>query len=182
MMGINKQQVVNLGSDIRYISTVSPRLMKKGAFLIGTPLFFIIIILILLLYFVADRLLKRYVRLKGDVRRTRNKKANKVARMRLKQAQVYMKENLHSPFYEELHKALLGYISDKLSIQFAEMQRDTIKEVLLEKGAAQEDISLFMTLLEDCEMARYSQSAGAGAMAEQYEKAMDTISNLENRL
>ena len=182
MMGINKQQVVNLGSDIRYISTASPRLMKKGIFFMGSPLFFIIVILIVILYLVADRLLKRYAKLKGDVRRTRNKKANKVAKMRLKQAQVYMKENLHSPFYEELHKALLGYISDKLSIQFAEMQRDTIKEVLADKGAVEEDINSFMALLEDCEMARYSQSAGAGAMAEQYEKAMDTISNLENRL
>ena len=182
MMGINKQQVVNLGSDIRCISTSLPHLVKRGSFLIGSPLFYIIIAVIVILYFIAERLLRRYARLKGDVRRTRNKRANKVARMRLKQAQVYMKENLHSPFYEELHKALLGYISDKLSIQFAEMQRDTIREILAEKGAAEEDIKAFMTLLEDCEMARYSQSAGAGAMAEQYEKAMDTISNLENRL
>ena len=102
--------------------------------------------------------------------------------MRLRQAQNYMNENLHSPFYEELHKALLGYISDKLAIQFAEMQRDTIREVLQEKNAGEENIEAFMGLLEDCEMARYSQSAGAGAMAEQYEKAMETISNLENRL
>ena len=182
MMGINKQQVVNLGSDIRYISTSSPRLAKKGSFFIGSIFFFIVVALVIIFYFVADRLLARHAKLKGDVRRTRNKKANKVAKMRLKQAQLYMKENLHSPFYEELHKAMLGYVSDKLAIQFAEMQRDTIREVLQEKNAGEENIEAFLNLLEDCEMARYSQSGGAGAMAEQYEKAMETISNLENRL
>ncbi len=182
MMGVNKQQVVNLGNDIRYISTSSPRLAKKGAFFMGSPLFYIVIALIAVSYFLADRLLARGAKLRGDVKRTRNRKANKVARMRLKQAQLYMKENLHTPFYEELHKAMLGYVSDKLAIQFAEMQRDTIRETLEQKGAGEENIESFMTLLDDCEMARYSQSGGAGAMAEQYEKAMETISNLENRL
>lgn len=182
VMGVNKQQVVNLGNDIRYISTSSARLAKKGAFFMGSILFFAVMALILLLCFVADRLLARHAKLKGDVKRTRNKKANKVARMRLKQAQVYMKENLHTPFYEELHKAMLGYISDKLAIQFSDMQRDTIREVLEQKGAGDENIDSFMTLLEECEMARYSQSGGAGAMAEQYGKAMETISNLENKL
>ncbi len=182
VMGVNKQQVVNLGNDIRYISTSSARLAKKGAFFMGSILFFAVMALILLLIFVADRLLARHAKLKGDVKRTRNKKANKVARMRLKQAQVYMKENLHTPFYEELHKAMLGYISDKLAIQFSDMQRDTIREVLEQKGAGDENIDSFMTLLEECEMARYSQSGGAGAMAEQYGKAMETISNLENKL
>lgn len=180
--GISKQQVVNLGSDIRYISTSSPKLVKKDSFFIGSIAFFIIVAAIIILFFVADRLLKINAKLKGDVKRTKNRKANKVARMRLKQAQVYMKENLHSPFYEEMHKALLGYISDKLSIQFAQMQRDTIKEVLQQNGVSDENIAAFMALLDDCEMARYSQSAGMGAMEQQYEKAVETISNLENRL
>jgi hypothetical protein len=116
------------------------------------------------------------------VKRTRNKKANKVATMRLKQAQTYLKENLHAPFYEELHKALLGYISDKLAIPFAQMQRDTISEELQQKGVEQEVIADFMQLLDSCEMARYSLDGGAVAMNEQYNKAVATISSLENRL
>ena len=100
----------------------------------------------------------------------------------LKQAQVYLKENLHAPFYEELHKALLGYISDKLAIQFAQMQRDTISEVLQQKGVSEDNITDFMQLLDNCEMARYSLDGGAVAMNEQYNKAIETISNLENRL
>lgn len=180
--GINKQSVVNLGSDIRYIATSSPGLVKKGSFFIGSLLFWIIIAAVFIVYFILNSLLRARAKLRGDIRRTRNKKANKIARIRLKQAQTYMKENLPAPFYEEMHKALLGYISDKLSIQFAEMQRDTIKETLEEKQAGEDNISDFMQLLDDCEMARYSMEGGVGAMEEQYNKAIETISNLENRL
>lgn len=180
--GINKQSVVNLGNDIRYIATSSPKLVKRGAFFIGSIWFFIILLLVVVLWFVVDKVLNVRRKLKGDVKRTRNRRANKVAKMRLKQAQNYLKENLHTPFYEELHKALLGYISDKLSIPFAQMQRDTIKDTLLQKGVSEENITEFMNLLDNCEMARYSQDGGAVAMAEQYNKAIETISNLENRL
>lgn len=180
--GVNKQSVANLGSDIRYIATSSPGLMAKGSFFIGSIWFFVIAALIIAAGFAMDKILCIRRKLKGDIKRTRNRKANKVARMRLKQAQEYLKANLSAPFYEELHKAMLGYISDKLAIQFAQMQRDTIKEVLLEKGVEEDNIASFMELLDNCEMARYSQDGGAVAMTEQYNKAIETISNLENRL
>ncbi len=182
LSGINKQSVVNLGSDIRYIATSSPNLVKKGVFFIGSLWFFIAVVLIVAGWFVADKVLGIRRKLKGDVKRTRNRRANKVAKMRLRQAQTYLKENLGAPFYEELHKALLGYIGDKLSIPFSQLQRETIGETLQQKGVEEEYISDFMQLLDNCEMARYSQDGGTVAMTEQYNKAIETISNLENRL
>ncbi len=182
IQGMNKQSVVNLGSDIRYIATSSADLVKKGVFFIGSLWFFIAVALIVIGWFLADKILSVRRKLRGDVKRTRNKRANKVAKMRLKQAQVYLAENLGAPFYEELHKALLGYIGDKLSIPFSQLQRDVISEQLQQKGVDQAFVSDFMQLLDNCEMARYSQDGGAVAMAEQYNKAIETISNLENRL
>ncbi|MEF9932333.1 MAG: BatD family protein, partial [Bacteroidales bacterium] len=182
LQGVNKQAVANLGEDIRYIITGGPHLAKKGSFFVGGVLFFIIIDVIVLLYSVVYYYLKSRAKLRGDIKRTRNKKANKVAKIRLKQAQNYLKENLYSPFYEELHKALLGYISDKLSIQFADMQRDTIKETLEQKNVSSEIINNFIQLLNDCEMARYSQAGGAGEMDVQYNKAIEIISDFENTL
>lgn len=179
---INKQSVVNLGNDIRYIITSSPKLMRKGSFFIGSLWFYVFAALIVIAGFGIDRLLCMQKKLRGDVKRTRNRRANKVAKARLKQASVYLKENLSAPFYEELYKALLGYISDKLAIQFSQMQHDTIQDVLGEKGVSEENIASFMSLLDNCEMARYSQDGGAVAMAEQYNKAIEIISNLENRL
>lgn len=180
--GIGKQSVVNLGSDIRYIFTSWPQLAKKGFFVIWSWKMLVAVLAVITLYFVADYMLRERAKLKGDIKRTRNRRANKVAKSRLKLAQSYMAQGLHSPFYEELHKALLGYISDKLSIQFVQMQRDTIEQTLRSKGVSDENITAFMQLLDECELARYSQQQESGAMETQYDSAIKVISNLENRL
>ena len=180
--GVNKQSVVNLGSDIRYIFTSSADLARKGRFLISSWYFAAAVILIALLFLVADKVLKEREKLRGDVRRTRNRRANKVARNRLKLAQSYLAKGLQAPFYEELHKALLGYVSDKLSIQFAEMQRDAIIELLESRGIQARERDELISLIEECEMARYSQQQSDGAMDGQYKRAIDIISTLENKL
>ena len=182
VQGISKQAVATLGEDIRYILQGSPALAGKGKFFIGSIGFFIAVLAIVLVYAVLYYALQKRAKLRGDVVRTRNRKANKVARKRLKVAQDYLAQNLRSPFYEEMHKALLGYISDKLAIQFADMQRDTIKETMELKGVSQANIADFMQLLEDCEMARYSIGGEPGEMSAQYEKAVKVISNLEGEL
>ena len=179
---MNKQSVVNLGSDIRYIFTSSADLAKKGHFLVASWYFAAAVIFIVLLFLVADKVLKEREKLRGDIRRTRNRRANKVARNRLKLAQSYLAKGLQAPFYEELHKALLGYVSDKLSIQFAEMQRDAIIELLDGRGIQAQDRDELISLIEECEMARYSQQQSDGAMDGQYKRAIDIISTLENKL
>jgi hypothetical protein len=178
----NQQQVSNIGEDIRYIANGSPRLAKKGSFLIGSWLFYLILVLILAAFYVLYRYLKNMVAINGDILRSKNKRANKVAKSRLKLAQTYLGQNKVQEFYEELHKALLGYISDKLSIQFADMQRDTIESTLKEKQVGEDEIAGFMKLLDDCEMVRYSPEGAAGAMDAQYENGVKIISDLENKL
>lgn len=182
VQGISKQAVANLGEDIRYILQGAPNLNRTGKFFVGSLWFFISFAVVAIIFAIIYFVLAKRAKLRGDVVRTRNKKANKVARKRLQQAQTYMNENLRSPFYEEMHKALLGYISDKLAIPFVDMQRDTICETLQQKGASQGSIDGFMQILEDCEMARYSQQNYEGEMAAQYSKAINVISNLEGEL
>ncbi|MCI1719512.1 MAG: BatD family protein [Bacteroidales bacterium] len=178
----NQQQVSNIGEDIRYIANGSPRLAKKGSSLIGSWLFYLILVLILGAFYGLYRYLKNLVAINGDILRSKNKRANKVAKSRLKLAQTYLGQNKVQEFYEELHKALLGYISDKLSIQFADMQRDTIESTLKEKQVGEDEITGFMKLLDDCEMVRYSPEGAAGAMDAQYENGVKIISDLENKL
>ncbi len=182
MQGISKQAVANLGEDIRYIQQGGAGLVGKGKFFVGSIGFFVAMALVAAIYAVLYFVLQKRAKLRGDVVRTRNKKANKVARKRLKLAQEYLNQNLRAPFYEEMHKALLGYISDKLAIQFADMQRDTIMETMQGKGVSEANIADFMQVLEDCEMARYSMGGGAGEMSAQFEKAISVISNLEGEL
>ena len=182
VQGISKQAVASLGEDIRYILQGNPALMHKGKFFVGSIAFFVVLVVVMAAGGVAFAFLKRRAKLKGDVVRTRNKKANKVARMRLKLARSYMEQNLRSPFYEELHKALLGYISDKLAIQFADMQRDTIKETMEMKKVSDKNIEDFLQVLGNCEMARYSFAGEATEMSADYGKAIEVISNLEEEL
>ena len=182
VQGISKQAVANLGEDIRYILQGTPALSAKGKFFVGSAGYFVALFVIAVLFGVLYWSLDKRAKLKGDVVRTRNRKANKVARGRLKLAEQYMQQNLRSPFYEEMHKAMLGYISDKLAMQFADMQRDTIKETMEAKKVSAGNIADFMQLLDDCEMARYSMESGEGEMAAQYSKAINVISNLEGEL
>ena len=182
VQGISKQSVASLGEDIRYIMQGAAGLGKKGHFFVGSWLFFVLLALLVVVYALLYWALKKQAKLRGDVVRTRNKKANKVARTRLKLAKSYMEQNLRSPFYEEVHKALLGYISDKLAIQFADMQRDTIKETMAAKKVSEANIAAFLQVLEDCEMARYSFGGEQGEISQVYGKAMEIISALEDEL
>ena len=176
-----QKSVGNLGEDIRYIKTAAP-FATKNNFLSFSWLYYIIVAVLIALFFVVRKLMANKMALRKDVVRTRNRKANKVARQRLKLAQTYLGQSKVQEFYEELHKALLGYTADKLSIQQSDLQRDVIQETLLSKSIAQDDVAALISLLDDCEMVRYSPEGAAGAMDAQYNKAVELISRFENKL
>lgn len=177
-----QKSVGNLGEDIRYIKTAMPSFKKAGRFTVLNWPFYLIAALLVAGFFGIKKLANSRIALAKDVMRTRNRKANKVARTRLKKAQNYLTQNKVQEFYEELHKALLGYTSDKLSIQRSELQRDVIEETLIGRNVPTEQVALLISLLDDCEMVRYSPEGAAGAMDSQYKKAVALISDLENKL
>ena len=176
-----QKSVSNLGEDIRYLKTTVPSL-GGGGFLTTDWIYYLIAALILAAFLVTRKLLSNKIALQKDVVRSRNRKANKVARQRLKAAQGFLAQNKVQEFYEELHKALLGYTADKLSIQRSDLQRDIIQDTLLSKQVPQEDASSLISLLDDCEMVRYSPDGAAGAMDAQYRKAVELISRFESKL
>ena len=176
-----QKTVSNLGEDIRYIKTGLPKLNGEN-FLVFNWIYYVIAAILAGLFFLVTKLMKDRIALRKDVVRSRNRKANKVARQRLKQAQTFLSQNKVQEFYEELHKAILGYTADKLSIQRSDLQRDIIQETLLSKKVPQEDVRDLIALLDDCEMVRYSPEGAAGAMDAQYRKAAELISGFENKL
>lgn len=176
-----QKTVNNLGEDIRYIKTSMPS-MKGENFLVFNWIYYVIAAVLAGLFFLVTKLMKDRIALRKDVVRSRNRKANKVARQRLRQAQAFLSQNKVQEFYEELHKAILGYTADKLSIQRSDLQRDIIQETLLSRNVPQEDVNSLIALLDDCEMVRYSPEGAAGAMDAQYRKAAELISGFENKL
>ena len=173
------KDVRNIGSDIRYISTRRPSFRRAGTFFVGTPAFFAILAVLVLacagLYF----MMRRHAALKADVAGSKNRAANKMARKRLVQCEEFLKKNLYTAFYEELHKALFGYVSDKLNMDISDMSKENISAKLVENGVSEALAADYMSLLDACEYARYAPADQVQEVQLQYGKAVRVISEID---
>ena len=177
--GVSKRSVESLGEDIRFIST-APHLKKAGRMMVSSPAMLIIPIVIVLATAAVWVILSRSIARRSDIAGTRNRKALKVARARLKNASAFLKQGLYSAFYEELHKALHGYISDKLMLPVADLTRERIGEELRSRGKDEALIQELSDILDACEYARYAPASGSEAMEKHYEQAVKVISEIES--
>jgi len=112
----------------------------------------------------------------------RNKKATKIARKRLRNAKKLLASDNKTGFYEEISKVLWGYISDKFNISLAELSMDTARERLNSKGVNPEIIEEIISILNNCEFARYAPSAQSDGMQQIYDQALKIISKIEKSL
>jgi len=175
----NRKDVRNLGSDIRYIVTSSPSLAPMGYFFAGSWLFWALAALLFISAFAAYLMMRGMAARRADVAGSKRRGATKMARRRLSLAGEYLEKDLYTAFYEELHKALLGFVSDKLSMDAFEMSKDNICERLSSRGVDSSLASEFIELLDACEFARYSPSSGHEAMNAHYDKAVNAISAID---
>ena len=137
------------------------------------------LLLLLLTGLVIWGLDKRIER-RQDVVGMRNRQANKMAKARLKLAHTFLGQQLYTAFYEELHKALVGYLSDKLILPMSDLSRARIREVLLQRGADQVLVDRLSALLEACEYARYAPQSDAAQMQWHYQEAVEVIAMIES--
>lgn len=180
--GVNRQGVKNLKEDIRYIHLGDGNLKRSGHFFAGSLFYYVALILVAVLYFVALWLLKFAEGRRADIVGSRNRKANKLAGAKLRTAKDFLSKGLSGAYYEELHKALIGYVSDKLSIPASELSKEHIGEGLAERGVSRESIDAFTALVDKCEFARYSPDNGGVQMQNEYNEAIRVISQLENEV
>ena len=118
----------------------------------------------------------------ANVAKVRTKKANKVAAKRMKNAGRLLAENKQEAFYDEVLKALWGYISDKLNIPVSQLSKDNIEDELTKYGVAPELIKDFIGTLNECEFARYAPGNQNEAMDKVYSSAVEVISKMENSI
>ena len=180
--GPSQKDVRTLGSDIRFINIKAPGLVPEGSFLVGSALFWILTALIAVLAAASWFIFRKMAARRADVVGTRNRKATKMALKRLHLAGTFLKQNLYTAFYEELHKALLGFISDKLNIPVAELSKERITETLKSEKVDERYIETFIGILDACEFARYAPDAGHEAMAAHYDAAVDVISSIDSNM
>ena len=178
----SQKDVKSLGTDIRYINVKNSHLSAKGVFFVGSALFWVLTALIVLLAVLCWAAFRKIAARRADVAGAKNRKATKMAMKRLRLAGTFLRQNLYTAFYEELHKALLGFMSDKLNIPVAELSKERIAEILSEGGVPASLIDSFVGLIDACEFARYSPSAGNEAMTAHYEAALDVISSVDSNM
>lgn len=178
-MGVNKQSVKSIGSDVRYIRSGLSGLVRGNSFFFGSVTFFALIVLIAASYILMDKFLSKRIERNRDIAGVKNRRANKVARARLKNAESLMKQNLYSAFFEELHRAILGYCSDKLNLSLADLSREKIASSLEEKSVSKEHSEELLALIEVCEYARYAPDQDKPEMGQNYQRAIKLISDLE---
>lgn len=180
--GIHRRAVESLGRDIRYIRTAVPSWRNKGKYLTGSYLYFIILALIIAVTGIVYVVLNKRREHMNDMIRVRNSKANKIARTRLKTAGVLLKQKLFEAYYEELHRALWGYIADKLGLSQAECSRERISDMLRERNVGKDLIKNFTDIIEACEYARYAPDPGQLEKERIFEMAVKAISKMEQAL
>lgn len=178
----NKEDLKVLGQDIRYIKMGETNLTRKGDFFFGSVVYYLWYIVPLVLFIIFVVVYRKKAIENANVAKVRTKKANKVATKRMKNAGKLLAENKKEAFYDEVLKALWGYISDKLNIPVSQLSKDNIEDELTKYGVVPELIKDFISTLNECEFARYAPGNQSEAMDKVYSSAVEVISKMENSI
>ena len=179
--GVRKEDVQLLGKDIRFIKSAPEDFRRTKDKFYGSAWFYILNLLPPLLFVLVFAYRKKQEKISGDVALFKRKKANKIARKRLTTAKKYMDkdENL---FYEEISKALWGYVSDKLSIPVSELTSENSEESLRKANVPGELIEKFMRSIDYCESARFAPASEKKSHQEIYNNAASVITDMEGKI
>lgn len=178
----NKEDLKILNEDIRYIKQNDVKLSPKGIFFFGSTtywLYYIIPGFVFIIFFLTYR---KQIASNANVAKMRTKKANKVAVKRMKLAGKLLEQNKKEDFYDEVLKALWGYISDKLNIPLSKLSKDNIEEELRNYGVEDGLINEFLDALNSCEFARFAPGNDNQAMDKVYSSSLDVIGKMENSI
>jgi hypothetical protein len=177
----SKEDVKYLGKDIRFIKN-GIELRPKGSIFFGSFYFYLTYLIgisgLLALYLFYQK----RIRENANVARMKNKKASKVALRRLKEANSHLKTGSTEKFYEAVTRAFWGYLSDKMTIPVAELNKDRAAAALLNHKASETVITRFIQILDTCEFERFAPGGGDKKMHEIYDEACDVMSQMEKEI
>ncbi len=177
-----QEDLQELNKDIRFIKTGDAEQHTTGEFFFGSSAYWISMAALVLVFITLFIIFRQRAIDNANVTAMRGKKANKVATKRLKQASRLMTANKPGEFYDEVLRALWGYVGDKLNIPVAQLSHDNISSKLAERGVHQSIIDKFIGALDECEFERYAPGDPKGNMNKVYDKAMLAIEKIEEAM
>ena len=175
-----QERVKYLGQDIRYIKVSKPHFVSNKEFFFGSFMYIMAYVLIAVLFIVFFAIYRKQVKENANIALVRTKKANKIAVRRLKKAERLLKERKKEEFYDEVLRAVWGYLSDKLNIPQANLTKDNVEAELMVFGGDKEVSDRFIDILNTCEFARYAPSQAPEAMEQLFKQTFDAIGKMEN--
>ena len=167
-----------LDRDIRFIHTGKLPKRAAAAFIL-TPLYWLAIVAMVALFILIYAVLRKRIRERSNTVARRMRHADKMAVQRLRMAERYMNEANRHAFYEEMLRAMWGYISDKFNIPVASLTKEKIREELYRRNVAEATAEQFCEVISRSEEAQYAPSA-SGEMTDIYAEAVEVISKIES--
>ena len=171
-----------LNKDIRHIKTSPSEVHGINDFFFGSTLYWVSLALLALAFISLFVIFRQRAIDNANIGKQRGKKANKVATKRLRKASSLMSAGKSGEFYDEVLRALWGYVGDKLNMPVESLSRDNISQRLAEREVSEENISLFLSALDECEFERYAPGDATGNMNKTFGAAMTAIENIEDTM
>ena len=171
-----------LNKDIRHIKTSPSEVHGINDFFFGSTLYWVSLALLALAFISLFVIFRQRAIDNANIGKQRGKKANKVATKRLRKANSLMSAGKSGEFYDEVLRALWGYVGDKLNMPVESLSRDNISQRLAEREVSEENISLFLSALDECEFERYAPGDATGNMNKTFGAAMTAIENIEDTM
>ncbi len=179
---VSKEELRLLGQDIRYIHLGDAKFHEKGQYLYGTTGYWLWYIIPFAAFVLVIIVYRKQAVENANIAKQKTKKAGKVATRRLKVAKQKMLQKDKAGFYDEVLKALWGYLSDKLSMPVSELSKENIAAKLAECQVPDELIRECASLIGDCEFARYAPTLSDYADETVYDKVATLMNRLENAI
>ena len=176
----HKEDIKQLGTDIRYIDTKPLKtsgIRHQKSEIRHVWMYYVLPLIIAIVLLIV---LRKQIKENADIARVRYKRANKVAQKRLKAAAAALKAANKDLFYEEIERAAWTYLSDRLSIPTADLNKENIASLLHQKGVSDSLIAEVKNVLSTAEFARYAPSTDH-AMDDLYTATTNLINNLEDQ-
>ena len=177
-----QQDVQQLNLDIRFIKKGDVSFHKPGDAFFASWLFWLAYLIPAVLFGVVVAFGRKRLKMNANAALSRGRKANKVALKRLKVAKRLLDNHERESFYEEVLRALLGYVGDKFNMSQELLNKENIEQELASRDVPKEYVDAFMKVLNDCEFARYAPGDPEANMEQVYDSSIETISKMEDNL
>ena len=176
------QDVDLLNKDIRHIKTTPEELHGVNEFFFGSTSYWVTLALLAIAFISLFVIFRQRAIDNANIGKMRGKKANKVATKRLRVANKLMTAGRSSEFYDEVLRALWGYVGDKLNMPVESLSRENISQRLSERDVSEANVKLFISALDECEFERYAPGDAKGNMNKTFNAAMTAIENIEDTM